>query len=374
MGVAATASGALMFIRSAVDSAGTLNETISKIGQVFGKSATGVNAMAEDMAKQFGSVKTETLDAAAAFGLIAQGAGLTESASAKLSVSLVRLADDAASFYDKPLDVALQKLRSGLVGEAEPLREFGVLLSETAVKARALKDGAVLVNGELSETDKVMTRVKLIQEGLAKAMGDHERTMPGYKNQVKLLTGQFEELKTSIGEIAIGPATTGVGFLSEVVGVLKTRISGNIPGTISPSVPLPAAAPGTTITAPEPSMKSLNPMAGDMARYQASIFGGGGLGGPFGMMGTLGMGMNQKAAGSGIDKQIRDLQNEGWASGHSFASGSLHKVAQEAILDTSKDKQIKELQDIKKVLEGIEKNTTKNVISEHMRLSLEGRE
>ncbi|MCV6900945.1 hypothetical protein OE165_28330, partial [Escherichia coli] len=80
-------------------------------------------------------------------------------------------ADDASSFYNVPLESALEKIRSGLVGEAEPLRAFGVLLSEAAVKQQALAMGVRPVNGELSEQEKVMARVELITKGLNKAQG-----------------------------------------------------------------------------------------------------------------------------------------------------------------------------------------------------------
>ena len=51
--------------------------------------------------------------------------------------SLRPLAADLASFNNIDPTEALDKLRSGLVGEAEPLRSVGVLLNEAAVQAKA---------------------------------------------------------------------------------------------------------------------------------------------------------------------------------------------------------------------------------------------
>ena len=85
--------------------ASDLNETIAKTEQVFGSATSVVTGSAEEMATKFGVVKTEFLDAASMFGLIAQ-AGIASGKSAEMSVSLAKLATDASSFYNIPVDVA----------------------------------------------------------------------------------------------------------------------------------------------------------------------------------------------------------------------------------------------------------------------------
>jgi hypothetical protein len=87
---------------------------------------------------------------------------------------MAMLAADASSFYNVPLDVALEKIRSGLSGEAEPLRAFGVFLSDAAMKAKAAQMGLAGLNGELTEGQKITVRAALIQEQLGTANGDLE--------------------------------------------------------------------------------------------------------------------------------------------------------------------------------------------------------
>ena len=53
---------------------------------------------------------------------------------------LTELGADLASFYNTDVSAALDAIRSGIVGESEPLRRYGVLLSETRVQAKALAD------------------------------------------------------------------------------------------------------------------------------------------------------------------------------------------------------------------------------------------
>src|SRR3546814_11380927 len=60
---------------------------------------------------------------------------------ADMSQIFAQLAQDLGSFYNVDTDTAIQKLRSGLSGESEPLRDFGVFLTEANVKAKALEMG-----------------------------------------------------------------------------------------------------------------------------------------------------------------------------------------------------------------------------------------
>lgn len=165
------------------------------------------------MAYSFGSAKDVTLDAAASFGLILQAAGYTKEASAGLSTQLVKVADDTKSLYNVPLDQVLEKIRAGLVGQARPLREYGVLLSAAAVDHELLSRGLKKTEGHFSEQEKVMARVKLITEGLKHTQGDHMKTMGEYANQVDMLKGRMQNFQAGIGA---GVAAAEAKFLVNV--------------------------------------------------------------------------------------------------------------------------------------------------------------
>ena len=64
--------------------------------------------------------------------------GVAPEQAAELSRALVELAADLASFNNSTPEDVLIAIRSGLVGEAEPLRRYGILLSETRVAQVAL--------------------------------------------------------------------------------------------------------------------------------------------------------------------------------------------------------------------------------------------
>lgn len=199
---AGLALGAAGFAKGAWDAvlAGSdLGETQSKVGVIFGDSTAQVNAFSDQLASKFGIVKQQSLDAAANIGLIGKASGMTQGQAAGLSTNFVKLATDAASFYNVPFDQALAAMRSGLIGEAEPMRQFGVLLTEDATKQEAYRLGIAKTGAELTEGQKVQARASLMQKGLADANGDLERTQGSLANRLRELKGRFTNLTTELG-------------------------------------------------------------------------------------------------------------------------------------------------------------------------------
>jgi hypothetical protein len=131
------------FFRGSVSEASDLAETTSKVGVVFGKNAKQVLTFGQNAATAMGLSKNEALAAAGTFGNLFVSMKLPQEASADMSTSLVKLAGDLASFNNVDPGTALEALRSGLVGETEPLRKFGVNMNDATLHAEALKEGLI---------------------------------------------------------------------------------------------------------------------------------------------------------------------------------------------------------------------------------------
>src|SRR3990172_9582882 len=133
---------------ASVKAASDLEETRNKVSVVFGEMSEDVLAWGEDSAQAFGQSKQQALEAARTFGNLFTSMGLGKDKSAEMSKGLVELAADLASFNNMDPTVVLEKLRSGLVGEVEPLRTLGVNLTMEATKAKAREMGLADMNGE----------------------------------------------------------------------------------------------------------------------------------------------------------------------------------------------------------------------------------
>jgi hypothetical protein len=154
-GTAILGAGALL--GKAVMSASNYEAEFEGVNQVFKDAAASVQAFAETAAETAGLSATEALKAAKTFGLFAVGAGLGTEEAAKFSTTLVQLAGDLGSFNDLPTEQALSAIQSGLMGSAEPLRQFGVFLTDDALRAEALAMKIYDGTGALNAQQKMLS-------------------------------------------------------------------------------------------------------------------------------------------------------------------------------------------------------------------------
>lgn len=197
----------------AIGAASDLEEAVNKAAVTFGEAVHPIEKFAVTSAKSFGISKAKALEYSATLGIILQTSGLTQKETAGMSTELVQLAADMASFNNIPIDLALEKIRSGLVGEAEPLRTVGVLLSEAAVKTKAAELGIAAMGEKLTDAQKVQARYGIILEQTAKQQGDFARTSNSLANRQRILGARFEDLRAEIGKKLLPVATKLMGFL-----------------------------------------------------------------------------------------------------------------------------------------------------------------
>jgi hypothetical protein len=206
----ALAGAAVVGLAHAAMEAAHLQEAVAKVEQAFGTATPRVLAMADELAKKFGVVNKEILDVAASFGLMLQGSGVAREMSADMSVALSKIAVDAASFFDVSMTEAITRLQSGLSGEMEAVRRWGINLSESNIKRQGQVAG--FGSGDLSQEAKTLIRFKLIMEGLAAAAGDAERSQFRLVGQWKLFTGELYTFATNLGAVVV-PIFTGILYV-----------------------------------------------------------------------------------------------------------------------------------------------------------------
>lgn len=218
---------------TSVSAAADVEESVNKVGVVFGNASEEVLAFGENSATAIGQSRREALEAAASFGNMLNTIGLAESESARMSVTMTQLASDMASLNNEDPSDMLIRLRSGLAGEAEPLRRFGVLLSAAAVEAHAVEQGIAAAGEELTEGQKVMARYSLILEQTQTAHGDFARTSEGLANQQRILKAEWEDVRAEIGENllpVVMDLVSGVGVLLDSFGNMPEGVQNAVLG------------------------------------------------------------------------------------------------------------------------------------------------
>lgn len=292
VGMAVTAGAALLqFGIDSVSAASDLNETLSKTDVLFGDVSATVKEWASTTATAFGQSQQQALDAAATFAVFGQAAGVTGNDLIDFSTSLAELASDIASFSNTSPEQAIEAIGAAFRGESEPIRSYGVLLSEATIKARALSMGLVKAEVDALALSRATEAVEKAQRGyneaIAKfgessieasdasrdleqaglalekvlggqvedltaqqrllatqaeilaqtgaAQGDFARTSDGLANQQRILDAQMQNLSTTIGAVFLPAWLAIVTAVNDLVQATLPPLQSIIEGQIMPA-------------------------------------------------------------------------------------------------------------------------------------------
>lgn len=197
---ATLAAGVTVLGKTAVDAASDVNESLSKNVTLFGKYAADIETFSGKSAKSFGISKRAALEYTGTFGNLFNAIGVTQKKSAGMSTNLVKLAADMASFNNSSIEDALDALKSGLVGESEPLRKFGVTLSADAIAVEALRSGIVKTKKSSLEYRDAALQVEVAEKNLTEAISKHGKgSVEARQAQIALEKTQREFTKAAAG-------------------------------------------------------------------------------------------------------------------------------------------------------------------------------
>lgn len=188
------------WFKGSIDAASDLNESLNKSQVVFGKYAPDIEKWASTAATAMGQSTQQAIEAAATFGNFFEAMGIGQPKAASMSKQVVQLASDLASFNNAdPADV-LEALRSGLAGEVEPLRRFGIDLSDVRLRQEAVNLGLEKnTKNVLPQNIKAQAAFSLILKQTKTAQGDFARTSDGLANKQRIVAAQFEDAKAKVG-------------------------------------------------------------------------------------------------------------------------------------------------------------------------------
>jgi hypothetical protein len=217
---------AFLFVGDAIKLASDLGETSSQVGVIFGNTADSIRSWAATASTSLGQSTQQAMEAAATFASFGKAAGLSGNSLVGFSKDLVQLATDFASFKNTSVEEAITAIGSALRGESEPIRKFNVFLDEATLKAEAMKLGLYDGTGALDAQTKSLAAYNLIIKQSGDAQGDFARTSDGLAAQTKILSAEFTNLKTALGEGLITPTSTVVssindGFIPAMKGAIQ---------------------------------------------------------------------------------------------------------------------------------------------------------
>lgn len=222
---AAVAGAALIGVGIAsAGAASDLNESINKSKVVFGDSAKAIQAWSETAATSMGLSQQAALEATGTFGNLFSAMKIGTGPSAQMSKSLTQLAGDLGSFNNVDPTQVLEDLRSGLVGESEPLRKYGVQLSAARIEQEATRQGLQKVNGEFTAGAKATAAYSLIMQDTKKAQGDFARTSDGVANGMRTVKASFQDALAQVGTALLPTISKILPVITKVIGGLAKTL------------------------------------------------------------------------------------------------------------------------------------------------------
>ena len=181
-------TGAIIaFGKSCIDLGSDLQEVQNVVDITFGSMNKQVNAFAKNAITQFGLSELTAKKYMGTYGAMAKSFGIVGEAGYQMSAAITGLTGDVASFYNLSTDEAYTKLKSIFTGETEPLKELGVVMTQTALDQYALNEGLGKTTRTMTEQEKVLLRYRYVMSTLSDASGDFARTSGSWANQTRIL-------------------------------------------------------------------------------------------------------------------------------------------------------------------------------------------
>lgn len=220
IGLVMIARKALDTIKTGIDYASDLAEVQNVVDVTFGSATEAINSWAKECLAAYGMNEVSAKRYAGTLGAMLKSSGLAGDAIVDMSKDMVGLAGDMASFYNLDLETAFEKIRSGISGETEPLKQLGINMSVANLEAYALSQGITTAYNEMSQAEQVMLRYNYLMSTTADAQGDFARTQDSYANQTRLLSESWLEFTGVMAEQLLPVLTTIVSWLNNIVAFL----------------------------------------------------------------------------------------------------------------------------------------------------------
>ena len=187
------------FVSNGIKNASNLQEVQNVVDVTFEESAGIINDWATKAASAYGMSELSAKQYTGTIGAMFKSMGLADEQVLSMSTDMVGLAGDFASFYNLEHEEAFNKIRAGISGETEPLKQLGINMSVANLEAFALSQGIDKSYNSMTQAEQATLRYNYLMSVSADAQGDFARTSGSYANQLRIAQLNMENLATGIG-------------------------------------------------------------------------------------------------------------------------------------------------------------------------------
>ncbi len=180
--------------------ASKLEQSVGGVDQVFKDFADSVGANAKTAADRMGLSMEQYNRTAVLTGTLLKNAGTPMDQLTGKTDTLIQRASDLAATFGGTVEDAAGAMNSALRGEFEPIRAFGISLSQAEINQRALTDSGKDSEKQLSKNDKMMAAYALIMDQSKDAAGQFSREQDTMAGRLAIVQAKAENLGAKLGE------------------------------------------------------------------------------------------------------------------------------------------------------------------------------
>lgn len=188
-------------------------ETLNLFYVSMGKNADKAKEFADNFSRVLGVDPANVMRYIGDFNSLAKTFGISSDKAYIMSKNLTQLAYDISSFRNLSLEESLEKIRSGFVGEIEPMRAIGIALDEATLQETAYRLGIEQRISTMTRAQKTELLYYQMMSKTTMMQGDMARTLLQPANAIRIMKQQFVLLGRAIGNIFIPMIMTLIPYI-----------------------------------------------------------------------------------------------------------------------------------------------------------------
>lgn len=178
-------------------------ENLNLFMVALGENTTRATTFIQEMSDSLYLDEAQLTRVQGLFYQISESLGLSSEKAYTLSENFTKLAYDLSSFYNISVDDAIVKLQAGLVGETEPLRRLGIIITENNLAETAANLGIKKSIRSMTEAEKIQLRYVTALQQTKNAQGDMARTLKQPENLIRVWKQQMSVFAREMGNVFI---------------------------------------------------------------------------------------------------------------------------------------------------------------------------
>lgn len=222
VGAAFSIAALVKFGQECIELSSDLTEVDNVVSKSFGNMRGQMDALANESIRTLGMSRLTAYQTGSTFMSMGKAMMDDQQAAADMAIELTKLTGNMSSFYNQSQDLVSIALKSVYTGETETLKQYGIVMTEVNLKQFALQQGITKSYSAMTQAEKVQLRYNYVMAQTAFIGDDFLDTQDTWANQTRILSEQWKEFMTVLGNGLITVLTPVIHVLNSIVSALIT--------------------------------------------------------------------------------------------------------------------------------------------------------